>query len=81
LHPTPNPNNPQLPEQDADQFRKWIKEILEIGVTDYDAQHMGDYTHRDFLRVLDCGIAVVFTPMSSNAMQPHRRQRRSGDAY
>jgi cytochrome P450 len=25
-----------VPEQDADQFRKWIKEILEIGVTDYD---------------------------------------------
>ena len=24
-----------VPEQDADQFRKWIKEILEIGVTDY----------------------------------------------
>ncbi len=25
-----------VPEHDADQFRKWIKEILEIGVTDYD---------------------------------------------
>jgi cytochrome P450 len=25
-----------VPEDDADQFRKWIKEILEIGVTDYD---------------------------------------------
>jgi cytochrome P450 len=24
-----------VPEGDADQFRKWIKEILEIGVTDY----------------------------------------------
>ena len=25
-----------VPEQDADQFRKWIKEILEIGISDYD---------------------------------------------
>ena len=25
-----------VPEQDADQFRKWIKEILEIGIADYD---------------------------------------------
>ena len=25
-----------VPEQDADQFRKWIKEILEIGIADHD---------------------------------------------
>ena len=25
-----------VPEQDAEQFRKWIKEILEIGISDYD---------------------------------------------
>jgi cytochrome P450 len=25
-----------VPEQDADQFRKWIREILEIGIADYD---------------------------------------------
>jgi cytochrome P450 len=26
-----------VPEQDAEQFRKWIKEILEIGISDYEA--------------------------------------------
>ena len=25
-----------VPEQDAEQFRKWIKEMLEIGISDYD---------------------------------------------
>jgi len=25
-----------VPEDDAEQFRRWIKEILEIGITDYD---------------------------------------------
>jgi hypothetical protein len=31
-----------------------------IGIFLRYAQHMGDETHRDFLRILDCGIAVVF---------------------
>lgn len=31
-----------------------------IGILLRYAQHMGDDTHRYFLRVLDCGIAVVF---------------------
>ena len=39
-----------------------------IGILLRYAQHMGDDTHRYFLRVLDCGIAVVFAadrPISS----------------